>query len=312
MAGQPSRTQVHIDVALTNFAQAYASQFGYVASAIPTIPVGKQSNKYFTFDPAEWYRNSNGPGPRGPATESRGGGFTVSTDTYFCNPIAFHQDVDEQTLRNADDPIDLMRDAARFVGQQMALYAEVEFVGAFIGQSVWGGSGAPSPTWDDVSSTPIENVRAQSNAIIEKTGFKPNTMIVGAEVHKRLVDHPDIIDRIKYTEKGIASADLLASLFEVDKYMIHYATANTAQEQATASYDFLGNSGKNALLLHLNPGANLVSAPTALTRFQWSGLGVDRFELRELKATRVEAEMAFDYKVTGSTLGYEFTSAVAS
>lgn len=310
MPGQPSKTQVHIDVGLTNFAIAYASQFGYVAGQIPTIPTDKQSNKYHKFAPGEWYTNN--AGPRGAGSESQGGGFTVSQETYFCDPVAWHVDVDDQTMRNADAPIDLLRDSARFVGQKLALKAEADFASAFFGASVWGGSGAPSPTWDDVSSTPIENIRAQSNGIIEKTGYKPNTLIVGAEVHKRLVDHPDILDRIKYTQKGIASADLLAALFEVDRYMVHYATANSSQEQVTASYDFLGNSGLNALLCHLNPSANLISAPTALVRFQWSGMGIERFPMRHLKSTRIEGEQAFDFKVTGSDLGYEFTSAVAS
>ena len=116
MPGQPTRTQVHIDVGLTNFAIAYASQLGYVAGQIPTIRVDKQSNKYFKYNPAEWYRNNAGPGLRAPGTESAGGGFTVSTDTYFCDPVAFHIDIDDQTARNADNPVDLMRDGARFVG----------------------------------------------------------------------------------------------------------------------------------------------------------------------------------------------------
>ena len=310
MAGQPSKTQVHIDTALTNFAIAYASRMGYVADQIPTIPVEKQSNKYFIYDPDEWMKNA--AALRGPATESQGGGFTVSNATYYCDPVAWHMDVDDQTKRNADNPIDLLRDAARFVGQRLALRAEADFASAFFGASVWGGSGAPSPTWDDVASTPIENIRAQSNGIIEKTGYKPNTLIVGAEVHKRLVDHPDILDRIKYTQKGVVSADLLASLFEVDRYLVHYASANSSAEGVTASFNFLGNSGLSALLCHLNPAANLISAPTALARFQWSGMGIDRFDIRETKCTRIEGEQAYDFKVTGSDLGYEFTSAVAS
>ena len=309
MPGQPSRTQVHVDAPLTSFAQAYVSQLGYVANRIPTVRVNKQGNKYHVFDKANWFRNT--AGPRGPGAESVGGGFTVSQGTYFCDVMAFHSDVDDQTRKNADSPIDLDRDAARFVAQKIALKAEKQFAAAFIDASAWANSGAPSTVWGNIASTPIEDVRAQSLAIIENTGFKPNTMIVGGPVHAALVDHPDVLERIKYTQRGVTSADTLAALFEVDNYMVCYATENTTQEDVTASFDFVGGSGKNALLLHLNPNPSLISAPTALTRFQWGDMSVKTFRMEQNAADRIEGEDAYDMKVTGSDLGYEWTDAVS-
>jgi len=309
MPGQPSRTQVHVDAPLTSFGMAYVSQLGYVASRVPQIRVAKQSNKYHVYDKANWFRNT--ADVRGPGAESAGGGFTVSQGTYMCDVMAFHQDVADQDRDNADEPINLDRDAARFVAQKLALKAEKMFAAAFIDASVWGGSGAPGTVWSNIASTPIEDVRAQSLGIIENTGFKPNTMIVGGPVHSALVDHPDIIDRIKYTQRAVTSAETLAALFEVDNYMVVYATENTTQEDVTASFDFVGGSGKNALLLHLNPNPSLISAPTALTRFQWGTMGIRSFRMEKNAADRVEGQDAYDFKVTGSDLGYEWTDAVS-
>lgn len=42
-------------------------------------------------------------------------------------------------------------------------------------------------------------------------------MVLGAEVMNALNKPPDIIDRIKYTQKGIVSEDLIATLFNIDQ-----------------------------------------------------------------------------------------------
>jgi hypothetical protein len=76
--------------------------------------------------------------------------------------------------------------------------------------------------------------------------------------------------------------------------------------------------GKGALLCHVaqNPG---VLTPSAGYTFNWRGvsgglganIGTSSFRMESIKATRVEAEMAFDNKVIGSDLGYFWNTIVA-
>lgn len=307
---QPSRTQVHVDRPLSNLAIAYLNEVGYLFEQMPRIRVAKQGDKYFTFDKDFWFRDE--VKKRAPGAESMGSGFEISTATYFCDEYAFHQMVDDSTRANADAPLNIDRDATRFVAHQMALDAEVQLAGTIIGQSVWASSGAPSTTWDNVASTPIEDVRAQHNIIIERTGYKPNAFIAGAEVYKRLLDHPDILDRVKYTQRGIVGADLLASLFDVDRFYVHYASRTTGAEGASSfTYDFLGNSGKNALLCYVDQSPG-VFQPSAFAIFEWMPMTMSRFRMDLNRADRIEGNRAYDIKVTASDLGHEFTSAVAS
>jgi hypothetical protein len=281
--------------------------------AFGKMRVGKQSDKYYIFDKDYWFRTD--AAVRGPGAESVGSGYKLSNATYICEVYGLHTDVDDQTRRNADAPINLDRHAVEYVTNGLLLKREKQFVAAFIGASAWSTTSTPSTTWDDVSSIPIENVRAQANVIAEKTGKVPNTLIVGAEVHKRLMDHPDIVDRIKYGaapgSPAIVTAQALASLFEVERYLVHRATENTAAEQATGTYDWMGNSGKNALLCYSapNPGWRVA---TAAVMFEWMPLSFDRFRMQQNKADRIEGEEAYDFKVTGDDLAVEFTGAVAS
>jgi hypothetical protein len=99
---------------------------------------------------------------------------------------------------------------------------------------VWGtdrtGVASAAPTgnqflqWDNAGSTPIEDVTSQIIAFRELTGYAPNTMVIGAYVLQALRNHPEILDRIKYTERGIVTEDLIASLLGVEKILVSYAT----------------------------------------------------------------------------------------
>jgi hypothetical protein len=79
----------------------------------------------------------------------------------------------------------------------------------------------------------------------EETGFAPNILVIGPHVLQALRNHPEILDRIKYTERGIVTEDLIASLLGVEKILVSYATqANGATFQDPA------DRGERDLLLH--------------------------------------------------------------
>ena len=114
---QPTISDVHIDAILTNISVAYMQRAeNMIADKVfPVVPVDKKSNKYFKYDKNDWFRDE--AQRRAPGTESAGGGYNLSTDTYSADVWAFHKDVDDQTLANADTPLNPLREAAEFVTQ---------------------------------------------------------------------------------------------------------------------------------------------------------------------------------------------------
>ena len=78
---QPTANDVHIDAILTNISVAYIQdQNAFVASKVfPTIPVEKQSDKYFVYTKGDWFRDE--AQLRAPATESAGSGYNLTTAT---------------------------------------------------------------------------------------------------------------------------------------------------------------------------------------------------------------------------------------
>lgn len=323
---QPTQSAVHVDAVLTNISVAYIQMASnFIASRVfPLVPVNKQTDKYFVYDKNAWFRDEMQLRPD--ATESAGSGYPMSTATYSCDVWSLHKDIGYQVRANADSPLNLDRDATQFLTQRGLVRMEKQFVTDYFSTSIWatdmtGVSSSPSSSqfvyWSTyATSDPISDVETGKTTVLSNTGFEPNTLVLSYEVFSKLKHHPDIVDRIKYTSAENITPEMMARLFELDNVYVAKAVTATNVEGETAAYSFA--SGKNALLCYVNPTPGLL-APSAGYTFTWrdisQGLGVDAavssFYIPEIKADRIEIEMAWDNKVVGSDLGYFFSGAVA-
>ncbi len=319
---QPTRAMIHQSQPLTNISIAYTQSADAFLSTnvFPNIPVDKQLNSYYTYDIANMYRN--GMQRRAPATESAGSGWTMSTDTYFCDKWALHHDITEDDRKNADAGIDLDRDAAEFLAHQKLIAKEVDWQSHYFATSIWTGSTTatditPGNLWDTVAGTPITDMSAQAYSIKLKTGgYMPNTLILGATTFRQLKESPDIKDIIKYTQKGIVTTELLAAVFDVQKVFIADAVYNTSAESQTDSMSFICGSN-DALLLYVAPNPGL-KTPSAGYTFSWTGIagntagqGIKKFYIDEKECDRVEINACWDHKVVSANMGCFFSNVVS-
>lgn len=323
---QPNLNQVHIDAPLTNISVAYIqSQDAFIANKVfPVVPVDKKSDKFFVYTKNDWFRDE--AQRRAGATESAGSGYNLSTSSYSADVFAFHKDIDDQTRANSDTPLVPDREATEFVTSRLLLRQEVQFMSDFVTTGVWskdytGVASSPSTDqfikWSDfANSDPIEDIEAGKEQILSTTGFMPNTLVLGHSVFRKLKNHPDLVDRIKYTTSNVITEDIMARLFGVDRVLVSRSVRATNAEGATAAYAF--NFGKAAMLVHSATTPGLMT-PSAGYTFAWRGvsgglgstIGVSRIRMEHLKADRVEGEVAFDNKVVAADLGVYFDSAVA-
>ena len=323
---QPTAASVHVNAPLTNISVAYIqSQADFVADKVfPVVPVDKQSDIYWVYNKNDWFRDE--AGQRAPGTESAGGGYSLdSTNTYYCKVYAFHKDVADQVRANADAALDVDRDATMFVTQRLLIRREKQWHDNYFAKSKWGKdydgvangevAGTSFRQWSDfANSDPVNDIKVGRLYIKSITGFRPNTLVLNEEVFETLKLHPDIIDRYKYTNSSVITADMLARLFEVDRLLISGGVYATNNEGATGAYSFVASKG--ALLCYVAPNPGLLT-PSAGYTFAWKGLSgmgysiaVKNFRMEHLESDRIEGQMAFDQKVIASDLGVFYATAI--
>ena len=323
----PKMQDAHIDRALTNISVAYLQDASaFIADKVfPVVPVKRQSDVFYTYNKGDFMRDE--AQVRGAATESAGGDYGVeAAEPYYCRKHAFHKDVTPEERANYDEPLDADKDATDFVSQKMLIRREMEWASKFFTTGVWGreiagGAAAGENTaikWNEATSNPIKDITDAAVQMASETGFKPNTLVLSPFAFNALKNHEDILDRIKYTQKGIVTADLLATLFEVEHVYVAWSVVNTAAKGASDAVSFI--MGKHALLCYSNPRPAL-RKPSAGYIFAWSGLeGSGAYgnrivrlpmDVLGLGTERIEGEIAFDAKKICADLGVFFKDIVA-
>lgn len=323
----PTGGDIYINRPLTNLSIAYfQGDMDFIANDVfPPVPVDHKSGDYYTYDKGDWLRTS--AQKRAPRTESAGTGWNVGVDHYSTSVRAVHVDVADQDRANQDRPVfDLDRDATNLISRDMLLRREIDFIETYFGTGKWtttdqtGVNAGPAANqflqWDDPASTPIEDIEEQRLLMAQSTGIKPNVLVIGPQVYSVWKNHAEFIERIKYSQKGYITLDLIASLMDLDKIVVPMVVQNSAGEGAADSIDFM--YGKSALLAYASASPGLFQ-PSAGYSFEWTGyLGaetrgtrVSKFRMELLKADRVEIESAYDFKRVSGDLGVFFATAVA-
>lgn len=316
----------HIDRALTNTSVAYMQDANaFIADKVfPIVRVKRQSDVFYIYSKADFMRDE--AKVRGAASESAGGDYGVeASNPYFCRKHAFHKDVTPEERANYDEPLNADTDAADFVSQKMLIRREMEWASKFFKTGVWGReiAGADAAAdgkavyWNLATSDPIRDITEAAVQMASETAYKPNTLVLSPFAFNALKNHEDILDRIKYTQKGIVTEDLLATLFGVDRVVVAWAVVNSAEKGADASVGFI--MGKHALLCYSAPTPGL-KKPSAGYIFAWTGLeGSGAYgnrivrlpmDMLGLGTERIEGEIAFDAKQICADLGVFFNGIV--
>jgi hypothetical protein len=329
----PTQSDLHVNVPLTNISIAYMQDKAtFIADKVfPRVPVQKQSDMYWKYSKSDWRRTD--AQKRAPGTESAGVGWKLDTGQYFAEVWAVHKDIDDQVRANADSNWRLDSDATAFVTNQLLLRRDLDWNDKFFKPGQWGtdltgvtGTVAAGQflQWSDPNSDPIVQLTDLQTNFVEQSGRKANTLVLGARTVTQLKNHPDIIDRIKYTQKGVVTTDLLASLFDVEKILVSYASVSDVSEindakaqDAAATYRFMSNS-KSALLCY-TPSSPSLMTPAAGYTFTWNGylagnsfgIRMKNFRMEWIEADRIEGEMTYDMRVIAKDMGIFMASCVA-
>jgi hypothetical protein len=276
--------------------------------------VDKQGFTYYVFTKKYWFLDQM-------VARAAGGnfarsGYGVTTASGSAQLWGLEHPIADETRSNNQTPMALEQAGLQWLAQQSLIRRERAFSSDFMALSVWGTDDNNSATdWDDFTNgDPIDNSLTARRTVSNNTGFDPNTMVLGYIVHQALINHPDIIDRVKYvqiaTQATVESA--LAACFGVANYLVGKASYNSANEGASGTYAAIIDDD---CLFCYSAGANagIMTASAGYT-YAWAGGGGDgsvmTYREQAIKSDVLQMSEAWDQKAVATDLGYFFADIV--
>ena len=309
---------VHIDRPLSNLVVGFEPQGTIVQSFLPIVNVSKQSDLYFKYDKGDFFRVPDTT-IRAPKTKGRTAIFNVSSDSYYATNYALVDEMDYETLVNQDEPLRVDERSARNLFDLLNLDMENRVAGVLTNGGNLGGTSAVASQWDSSAagtSDPFGDIATAKESIRSTTGMEANTIILGKQCYDALIRHADILDRIKYVQKGVVTADLLASLFDVANVYVGRSVINGGSENLANSFSDVW--GKNTVLAHFAPPSTDGRNPSLMYGFRWTNpmfgapFAVEKWDDPDHRNfTNLRVQYYQDEKIAASELGYLLSSCVS-
>lgn len=280
---------------LTNMSMAFfANASDYVATSIfPICPVDLSTGYYYIYNKGDLARDNVQRKPKfGKVTPAQMG----HTDaTYRCEVDQIIVGIDQigalnYQRSNVPASIDPKRAKNRFVVDQQLLHLDIMFANNFFKTGAWANEfeGIASGTaaggnqfikFSDANSDPIKFFDARKRQIRLEGRRMPNKLTLGYDTFNALKEHPDLLERVKYTGSTANPAQVnervLAELFGVDEVKVLYATYNAAEEGQDDDMQFICEPD-GALLSYTTQNPR-IDEPSAGYIFTWDMLGNGNF-----------------------------------
>ena len=238
----PSQARV-VDPVLSSIAQGYTNAEMVASFLFPTVPVPLRGGNIITFGKEGFmlYAAQRAPGENTKRVSFGYAGAPYALADYSLEglvPVEI-----EQEASNGPG-IDMGAGAIGEVSDIMALRLEKQSADIARNAASYGAGNkitlAGSAQWSDYSgvSNPVKAVETAKEAVRAATGKRPNTVVMGAAVMAQLKDHPIVVDRMKYTGRDVATVDILAALFGVERVVV--GDAIYSNDAGTAFTDVWG------------------------------------------------------------------------
>ena len=302
------------DPVLTNLLVGYMqADSRFIASRLfPVVTVDKDSGQYFIVSKKYWLTDELEE--RAPGDEYAKGGYGLESASYSTIQYALEYILADETRANSQVPMDLEQVGLRWLAQKSLIRKERGIAATAFAASVWGTTNSSATKWSDyAASDPVGDIRTARRTISANTGQGANVLACGEIVEDRLANHPDLLDRLKYSRvaEDMAVRSALAGFFGLERIEVSYATYNSANTGQTASMAAIIDD--DALVCY-SPATVDMMTPCAGKTFVWQpggGAGSARMSRRDWRdADAIMHKEQWDQKVVASDVGYLFTDVV--
>ena len=304
-----NRSDFMVDPALSNVSIKFSNDTFIAEKIFPNLAVAKQSGKFYTYDKSNLRVDKTVRALGAGANEVE---HSATTASYVTDDHALKEFVPQEIQDQADAALDPLIDATETVTEKLMLDKELALSTllantANVTQNV---TLSGTSQWSDyTNSDPVSDVRTARTVVHAATFKKPNTLFMGKQVFDVLCDHPQILERVKYSQLGVVTAELMARVFQVEQIIVGEAGYNSANEGQTDSLSYVW--GKHAWLAFITPRAGLRQVTFGYT-FTYATRVVERWNDQDRKGTYVRVgNDNYVQKIVAVGAGYLIKTAVA-
>jgi hypothetical protein len=273
--GQPNVKEQIIAGPLAGVSVAFKNK-DYIADRVfPILDGADPRAKITKYKKGAWFRDE--AGIRAAGTRARRGGYPLTSVSVATKEYAFAKEVTDEDRRFAKAKgapvMQPEQDAIEFAADKVDLKKEIRVATAIKG-ATWVDANANGEDaeglWSatDSTNTFLTDITKGRKAIQNNTGLDPNLLIIDYATFLALKEASVILDKIKYTQRAVFGAELLAALLELEEVLVGKAIYSSAVEAAdgddfTAARMWEVNSGKGMGFLFHRARRLGLKTPTA-------------------------------------------------
>jgi len=305
--GTSTGRDLHIDQNLTQIALNYRWS-GMVSDAIaPVVNVAKESDLYPVFNRAEIMALESTQRARG--AEARKLTRSVSSAGYQVKNYALGMDVFLEDRVNIDAvyEAELFGGAAQYCTQKLQMDWDNRVLSAvgsasnvstgFLTGSSWNGPGDP-----------ISQIFQTIEQLTRRTAQRPNSIVMGWQAWRWMARNANVRNFLNGTNNGggLVTRQQMASLFEVERFLVSEAFFNTANENKA---EVLTAPFADKVLVYYAPPNPSREVPSFMYSFRWAAPGLPNMVAErhpydtKRKVETVECGYYQDEKITGAEYG---------
>lgn len=305
----PQRQNYSKDQVLTNLSLAWTNpDTSFIADEVfPRVGVNRVSGTYFTWDKSNLRAEHDERAPGTPANEID---FEMSELPF--GPLVDHalkHKVTDERVRMSENALEPFKSATRILTEKSRIAKEIDAATKLAAADNGVTVSTASDRWDDPTSDPIGMLKDGFDATKRNALRRPNTLILGEETVRPLLDHPDVIDRLPDNALRTASLQTIADLVGVRRVLVGDAARNSAVKGADDDIDYIW--GKNAFFVYANPTPALDDMSAAYTLELTNGYQIDRWYDNDIESTWVRIKRYYEQKITAQDAIYKLLTVVS-
>jgi hypothetical protein len=309
-------------VPLQNVSVQYRNK-SYIGDRVfPIIDTANPKAKITKYLKGAWFRNE--AALRAAGARAKRGSFPTTEVSLSTKEYAFAKEITDEDRKNAALPnapaLKPEQDAIEFCSDKIDLYKEI-MIAQLIKDTTWIDGNAAGEDANGLwaasgSNTFLVDIMTGQKAIQGATGMKANVLLLDYGTFMSLKQESTILEKIKYTQRGVLTIDLLAALLELDEVLVGEALVNVSKEtkagtewSAQKIWEVTATKGMGLLFHRASaPGLKTPSSGYQVRLLQEGG-GVRRLSTWREAAEHqdvYEAAEESDIVVTGIDLAYKW------